>query len=409
MKTESKPQEDYKSHIARFVKRLPFYQRASVENKGVGVEKRRIYLNLLKIILWIYIILCFIIAGLNYGYAAKAPPVVAKIIMWVWLIYENWIKTLFIIICSFLTIRILGDKKNGMKKRNLIGFIAAALIVHVAAPIMAGNFDLYFYAMPLPWTTTPLQLLDPKSALYKSTVLSWGYWGLSAALVFFICISIIVLIGTLLFGRRFQCSTICLFNGFAAEVFEPAIPLIGKRKKPKKSTVKFLDALRWVFLSVSLFFMMYWCLYLIGVTLPGNIDVITKLESYKYLTGELLMTIFFWIAFVGRGYCYFCPLGTVLGLLSKLSNQKISTNHTKCVQCGKCNDACPMSIEIKNCAAHGEDVRNLRCVGCGRCMDACPTGNLGYSTWVISQIHKKGSKTGDLSQACRTRRKGINW
>ena len=389
MKTESKPHEDYKSHITRLVKRLPFYQCASGENKGVAAGKRGIYLNLLKLILWIYIILCFIIAGLNYGYAAKAPPAVAKIIMWVWLIYENWIKTLFIIICSFLTIRILGDKKNGMKKKNLIGFIAAALIVHVAAPIVAGNFDLYFYAMPFPWTTTPLQLLDPKSALYKSTVLSWGHWGLSAALAFFICISIIVLIGTLLFGRRFQCSTICLFNGFAAEVFEPAIPLMGKREKPKRSAVKFLNVLRWVFLAVSLFFMIYWCLYLIGVTLPGNIDLITKLESYKYLSGELLITIFFWIAFVGRGYCYFCPLGTVLGLISKLANQKISTNHTKCVQCGKCNDACPMSIEIKNCAAHGEDVRNLRCVGCGHCMNACPTGNLGYSTWFISQIHKK--------------------
>jgi polyferredoxin len=135
--------------------------------------------------------------------------------------------------------------------------------------------------------------------------------------------------------------------------------------------------------------MMYWCLYLIGVTLPGNIDVITKLESYKYLTGELLMTIFFWIAFIGRGYCYFCPLGTVLGLLSKVSNQKITTNHTKCVQCSKCNVACPMSIDIINCAVNGEDVRSLRCVGCGHCVDACPTNNLCYSTRFISQIHKK--------------------
>jgi len=37
-----------------------------------------------------------------------------------------------------------------------------------------------------------------------------------------------------------SCSTICLFNEFAAEVFDPAIPLIGKRKKPKDKVLKTL-------------------------------------------------------------------------------------------------------------------------------------------------------------------------
>ena len=37
-------------------------------------------LTILKIILWIYIILCFIIAGLNYGYVKTAPESIAKFI-----------------------------------------------------------------------------------------------------------------------------------------------------------------------------------------------------------------------------------------------------------------------------------------------------------------------------------------
>ena len=352
-------------------------------------EKTSIYLKLLKTILWIYIILCVIIAGMNYGYASKAPQNVARIITWIWLIYENWIKTLFILICSFLTIKIVGSsKRTTMRKRNLIGFIIAALAVHVITPLIVYNYELYFYSMPLPWTTTPLQLLDKNSSLYHSTIAAWGPNGILSALIFFICISIIVMIGTLLFGRRFQCSTICLFNGFAAEVFEPAIPLIGKRKKVKPGTLRFLNILRWVFLAVALFFVSYWILYLLGIIISGNINVIAKMEAYKYLAGELLMMMFFWIAFIGRGYCYFCPLGTVLSLVGKIAGQKITTDNAKCISCNKCNDVCPMSIDISGKAVNGAFVQNIRCVGCGHCVDECPTKNLCYSTRFIEAIAK---------------------
>ena len=145
-----------------------------------------IYLKLLKTILWIYIILCILIAGMNYGYASKAPENISKIITWIWLIYENWIKTLFILIGSFLTFKIISSsKRTKMRKRNLIGFIIAALTVHVVTPLIFYNYELYFFAMPLPWTTTPLQLLDINSALYQSTVTSWGPNGILSALIFF--------------------------------------------------------------------------------------------------------------------------------------------------------------------------------------------------------------------------------
>ena len=344
---------------------------------------------MLKSILWIYIILCVVIAGLNYGYAAKAPQNIAEIIMWVWLIYENWIKTLFILICSFLTIKIIGSsKRTKMRKRNLIGFIAAALTIHVIAPLAVNNYELYFYAMPFPWTTTPLQLLDKNSSFYHSTIAAWGPAGITSALTVFVCISILVFVGTLLFGRRFQCSSICLFNGFAAEVFEPAIPLLGKRKKIRPGTLAILYILRWLFLAAALFFLSCWILHLFGFISSGSIDIIKKIETYKYLAGELLMMMFFWIAFTGRGYCYFCPLGTALSLLAAIAGQKITTDNTRCVKCNKCNDACPMSIDIKGKAISGTSVRDIKCVGCGHCVDECPTQNLRYSTRFIEKISK---------------------
>ncbi len=340
-----------------------------------------IELKILKAILYIYITLCIVIAGLNYGFVSRATPPVAAFITWFWQFYENWIKTSFIIICSFLTLRIIGSSKRvTMRKRNLIGLIVSALVIHIISPLFLNNTELYFFAMPLPWTTTPLQLLNSQSAFYQSRLPLWGVNGISAAIVFYICISIIVVLGTLLFGRRWQCSTLCLFNGFASEVFAPAIPLVGKEKKMSLKTQKTFYILRWVFLAMALFFTLWWVFFLSGHPLAGDAHVISKIENYKYLSAELLTAMFFWVAFIGRGYCYYCPLGTVLGLLGKLAGQKVTTDNTNCIQCGQCNKTCPMSINIKSKAQNGESVTDLRCVGCGHCVDACPTMTLSYST-----------------------------
>jgi len=353
-------------------------------NKNKTVE-----LGILKTILGVYIILALVIAGLNYGYVSQASPSVAAFITWLWSFYENWIKTLFIIIGSFLTLRIIGtSERSTMRKRNLTGFIIAALVVHIAVPLFLHNHEIYFFTMPLPWTTTPLQFLYSKSTIYFTRYPLWGAIGISAALIFYVCASIIVIGGTLLFGRRWQCSTLCLFNGFASEVFAPAFPLIGKKKKMTKGILKAFAILRWAFLLLSLFFTIWWILFLSGAQVFGNFQIISQIENYKYLSAELLMMMFFWVAFIGRGYCYYCPLGTVLSLLSKLAGQKIVTNRSKCIQCNRCNLACPMSIDIKSMAQIGKVVTDLRCVGCGHCVDSCPTETLGYSTKFLDWIHK---------------------
>ena len=131
-------------------------------------NNRTVEVRLLKVILWIYIILCLIIAGLNYGYASKATPEMADLINSVWHFYENWIKTAFILIGAILTLRIVGTDRSIMRRKNLIGLFVAALVIHIAGPILFHNQELYFFAMPLPWTTTPLQLLDTQSSFYMS-------------------------------------------------------------------------------------------------------------------------------------------------------------------------------------------------------------------------------------------------
>lgn len=347
-------------------------------------------LIILKTILWIYIIFCFIIAGLNYGFVKTAPESTAKLIAWVWHFYENWIKTIFIVFASILTIRIIKkSKRNKMRKRNLIGFIIASLVVHIVSPLILNNKELYFFVMPLPWTTTPLQLLFENSSFYASRFPLWGATGITASLVFYFVFSGIVLLGTLFFGRRWQCSTICLFNGFASEVFGPAFPLVGKKKTTQPKTIRLLMTLKWLMFILAVFFSAYWVLLLFGVPVFEDYNLISKLELFKYLSAELLMMMFFWIVFIGRGYCYYCPLGTLLGFIGRITGQKITTTNTQCINCNQCNLACPMMIDIKSNAIKGEPVTSLRCVGCGHCVDACATETLSYTTAFLSWVSKK--------------------
>ena len=354
------------------------------------MKEKVIEKKMLKTILWTYIIFCLLIAGIKYGMGDSMSKEMKEFIDWFWHFYENWIKMFFIIMASFLTLRIIGkSQRTTMRKRNLIGFMTTALVIHIILPIITNNKELYLFAMPLPWTSIPLQLANSASVYHAEKLVTLGLGGISAALIFYICFSILVFVGTILFGRRLQCSTLCLFNGFASEVFAPAIPLVGNEKRMKDSTLKFFTVLRWLFLGIALFFTIWWLLFLAGVSVgDGNVQV-KKLETIIYLCFELMMAMFFWVAYRGRAYCYYCPLGTILALLGRVAGQEIVTNQKKCIQCGKCNEACPMSIDIKSNAQKGEAVKNLRCVGCGHCVDVCPSQTLDYTTRFLKKCTKK--------------------
>ncbi len=338
--------------------------------------------SLLKILLASYILMALVLAGLNFGYANHAPAHIADLITWFWHFYENWIKTAYIILGSILTLRLIGKPtKSKMRKNNLKGFILMALFIHIIGPLLFRNPDLYFFAMPLPWTTIPLQLLEPLSSFYQNFQALHGLGMISTTLFFYLFLSLVVFIGTLLKGRRWQCSTLCLFNGFVSEVFAPAFPLIGKSKKLSPKALKFFSFLRWFFLLLSMFFVGYWLLLVTKLIPSTNLTQVYQIEIYKYLLFELLAAMTFWVILSGRAYCHYCPLGTVLALFSRIPSQRIRTDLHQCIQCGKCDLACPLSISIQEKAKQGKPVTDLNCVGCGHCVDICPTKTLGYTTW----------------------------
>ena len=87
----------------------------------------------------------------------------------------------------------------------------------------------------------------------------------------------------------------------------------------------------------------------------------------------------------GRLYCNtICPVGTVLGFISRQSGFRIRFDKDKCKNCGMCE---------KNCKAQAIDFKNgtvdySRCVVCGDCLDKCKFDALHYK-YALNQPAKE--------------------
>ena len=71
--------------------------------------------------------------------------------------------------------------------------------------------------------------------------------------------------------------------------------------------------------------------------------------------------------FVGRAYCrYLCPYGALLALLSRLSWRGVTITPDKELDCGLCEEACPLG------AIEGLRAVRSSCLFCARCFNTCP-------------------------------------
>ena len=106
-----------------------------------------------------------------------------------------------------------------------------------------------------------------------------------------------------------------------------------------------------------------------------SVDIWWK-GGVTFVVALVTLTTLFVLAFKnGRTYCNtICPVGTVLGFLSKYSYLKPVIDTTKCNGCGLCARNCKAScIDSKN---HAIDYS--RCVVCLDCIDKCRQGAIKY-------------------------------
>ncbi len=107
-----------------------------------------------------------------------------------------------------------------------------------------------------------------------------------------------------------------------------------------------------------------------------EVEVVAGLHPATFL---IALGSFIFIAVLawryGRAYCNtLCPVGTLLGLLSRFSLLGIRIDTSQCVSCGLCAKQCKASCI--NAKEHCVDAS--RCVACMNCLDACHKGAISY-------------------------------
>ncbi|MDR0927272.1 MAG: 4Fe-4S binding protein [Ignavibacteria bacterium] len=111
--------------------------------------------------------------------------------------------------------------------------------------------------------------------------------------------------------------------------------------------------------------------------LPVEIGIISVFSLVVAVITILLVTV---LSFAnGRTYCNtICPVGTLLGLLSKVSLFKVRIDESKCNKCGLCAMSCKAScINSKDCA-----IDYSRCVDCFDCLQKCKRDALHFQREV---------------------------
>jgi ferredoxin len=97
-------------------------------------------------------------------------------------------------------------------------------------------------------------------------------------------------------------------------------------------------------------------------------------------------------AWRGRLYCNtVCPVGTLLGWLSRWAAFRLEIDRNACTKCAACLRACKAQcIDLR-----GGAIDFSRCVACYNCIGACDQGGIGYRfAWRRRQATPAGASTG---------------
>ncbi len=76
--------------------------------------------------------------------------------------------------------------------------------------------------------------------------------------------------------------------------------------------------------------------------------------------------------FIRNFWCRFlCPYGALMGIVSTISPVRIRRDAQACIDCGKCNKACPSNLPVDRLIK----IQSLECTSCMECVAVCPADN----------------------------------
>jgi len=246
----------------------------------------------------------------------------------------------------------------------------------------------------------------------------------------------IVIVFTVLFGRVY-CSTICPLG-----IFQDIITRIANRFKKKKQRFfkyrKPLNLLRYSILSLCILFFVFGSVLLINWLDPYSIfgrfstyffkpllvwgnnfmaHIFESINVYFFYNisqkplqaGVYIVPVILFITVIGlsakngRIFCNsVCPVGSILGLISKLSLFKISIDSETCTSCGLCERVCKAQcMDFKEFY-----VDETRCIGCYNCLTICKSNSAKYN-FALPKFKQGNAKINTLDKAHDEKRRKV--
>ncbi len=210
----------------------------------------------------------------------------------------------------------------------------------------------------------PVSFLDvqgiPAVARWRAGFVTAGFFVLALCLV------------TVLFGRVY-CSILCPLGLLQ----EGVMFLLHRRNIPYRP---------------SRFYYLISAAVLGGTCIGGTVFFIRWIDPYSVfgaaVSGTLYGLLFLMglaglVAWKGRLFCtHICPLGAVLGLISKKSLYQMQMDAQKCILCAACARVCPTgSIDVRN-----KTVNNETCIRCFKCLNGCARNSLFYGRRPVQPV-----------------------
>jgi polyferredoxin len=107
----------------------------------------------------------------------------------------------------------------------------------------------------------------------------------------------------------------------------------------------------------------------------GLVADVKMLNFFRYLGTVGLAVVMVLVALsvvIQNFWCrYLCPYGALMGIVSTLSPVKIRRDEAACIDCGKCNKACPSHLPVDQLV----QIRSVECTACMECVAVCPAEN----------------------------------
>lgn len=183
---------------------------------------------------------------------------------------------------------------------------------------------------------------------------------------------------TYIFGKVF-CGWICYLGAIQQFLYISKIKLFQTEKAQKVFKIIRYIALTALIIQLTIIGRIEW-------STIGPFKVIFNLYSPN-ITGYILLAILLVSSlFIYRPFCKaICPVGLILGWITKIPGASILGINNSCTSCKTCNTACDINAITRENKISKID--NSECVMCGDCLDDCKVTSI--------QTFRKGKEHND--------------